>query len=318
MPGDFEYEGRIQKLIPANVRMISGCRDSQTSADVGHVGAFQLPDPAGRAGGACTSALLKVLYSNASTGITSSWVDVLMKMRTILAGDYSQIPQLTSSRKMDVNEPFNIVPEGSYGTRRAVLIGINYEGQQGELSGCINDAKNVKKYLMEVQGFLEDDIVCLFDDGYHRAPTRDNITAALKQLSQDSYSGDVAFVHYSGHGGYVEDDDGDEDDGYDETLIPVDFQRAGQIRDDDLFRILVGAMREGVTLTALMDCCHSGTVLDLPYRFKADGEDENMGKDERYDADHFEGLEVLVFGAYAACCLMDCLSCLCDILLDSE
>ena len=54
MPGDFEYEGRIQKLIPANVRMISGCRDSQTSADVGHVGAFQLPDPAGRAGGAAS------------------------------------------------------------------------------------------------------------------------------------------------------------------------------------------------------------------------------------------------------------------------
>jgi hypothetical protein len=28
-------------------------------------------------------------------------------------------------------------------------------------------------------------------------------------------------------------------------------------------------MRGGVTCTVLMDCCHSGTVLDLPYKFGA-------------------------------------------------
>jgi hypothetical protein len=59
---------------------------------------------------------------------------------------------------------------------------------------------------------------------------------------------------------------------YDETLIPVDFQRAGQIRDDDLLTHLVKPMSAGVTMTCLMDCCHSGTVLDLPYRFIADGD----------------------------------------------
>ena len=49
---------------------------------------------------------------------------------------------------------------------------------------------------------------------------------------------------------------GDEDDGYDETLIPVDFQKSGQIRDDDLLKILVHPMPAGVTMTCLMDCCH--------------------------------------------------------------
>jgi len=72
-------------------------------------------------------------------------------------------------------------------------------------------------------------------------------------------------------------------DGYDETLIPVDYQRAGQIRDDDVFSTLVGPMRRGVTLTCIMDCCHSGSILDLPYVFKADGESDEMSTPEGFD-----------------------------------
>ena len=44
--------------VKARVLMISGCEDSQTSADVSNVSQFSLPDPQGKAGGACTSALL--------------------------------------------------------------------------------------------------------------------------------------------------------------------------------------------------------------------------------------------------------------------
>lgn len=41
-------------------------------------------------------------------------------------------------------------------------------------------------------------------------------------------------------------------DGYDESLVPLDYASAGQIRDDDLFKELVGPMKEGVTMTCLM------------------------------------------------------------------
>ena len=48
-----------------------------------------------------------------------------------------------------------------------------------------------------------------------------------------------------------------------ETLIPLDYQSAGQIRDDDLLTKLVKPTTSGVFATAMMDCCHSGTVFDL-------------------------------------------------------
>ena len=55
----YSEDSRNSRIINANVFMISGCQDSQTSADVSNVSSFSLPNPNGRAGGACTSALLK-------------------------------------------------------------------------------------------------------------------------------------------------------------------------------------------------------------------------------------------------------------------
>lgn len=62
---------------------------------------------------------------------------------------------------MDLNESFDIVPNNCTGTRRAVLIGINYTGQQGQLSGCHNDVGNIKDYLINAQGFKLENITVL-------------------------------------------------------------------------------------------------------------------------------------------------------------
>jgi len=110
-----------------------------------------------------------------------------------------------SSRLIDVNQTMHIVPPGSTGARRAVLIGINYTGQQGELRGCHNDVKNIKEYLIRSQGFKESDMLILMDDGKHHAPTRRNIEQAFVRETQYSKAGDCLFVHYSGHGGRVRD-----------------------------------------------------------------------------------------------------------------
>jgi metacaspase-1 len=114
------------------------------------------------------------------------------------------------------------------------------------------------------------------------------------------------FTPFPGHGGRLKDDGNDEDDGYDETLVPIDFQRNGQIRDDDLLRILVRPLKAGVTMTCLMDCCHSGTVLDLPYRFTADG--DVMHRNKSTDFDFLSGSpEAIIGGLFCCFCLLELL-----------
>lgn len=61
------------------------------------------------------------------------------------------------------------------------------------------------------------------------------------------------------------DTSGDEDDGFDEILIPGDYKTAGQIMDDEIYSDFVTKVKSGVHVVAMVDCCHSGTAMDLPY-----------------------------------------------------
>ncbi|KAI1317391.1 Ca(2+)-dependent cysteine protease [Mortierella claussenii] len=159
------------------------------------------------------------------------------------------------------------------GRKRALFVGINYFGQQNELRGCINDVKNIKKFIIERFGFKEEDTIALTDDQQDptRIPTHANILAAMKWLIHDARPNDSFFFHYSGHGGQAKDEDGDEDDGYDETIYPVDHESTGHILDDTMHEIMVRPLPAGCRLTAIMDCCHSGSALDLPYIYSTTG-----------------------------------------------
>ena len=102
------------------------------------------------------------------------------------------------------------------------------------------------------------------DDPY-RTPTRKNLLLAMRWLVEDCDAGDSLVFHFSGHGVQKLDTVGDEVDGYNEALCPLDFEEEGKILDDEINDTIVRPLGPGVKLHAIIDTCHSGTILDLPY-----------------------------------------------------
>jgi metacaspase-1 len=86
------------------------------------------------------------------------------------------------------------------GRRKALLIGINYFGQRGQLRGCINDVKNMSTYLNGHFGYKREDMVILTDDQQNpmSQPTKANILRAMHWLVKDARPNDSLFFHYSG------------------------------------------------------------------------------------------------------------------------
>lgn len=139
--------------------------------------------------------------------------------------------------------------------KRAVLIGINRYGIPGaDLRGCINDVNNVRQVLTELYGFQAGDVAVIAD----RDATKAAMQAAIEKLVTGAQAGDVLLLHYSGHGANVPDTNGDEADERDEILCPTDLDWKDPLLDDWL-RTTFDTLRPGVSLTAIMDCCHSGT-----------------------------------------------------------
>ena len=113
----------------------------------------------------------------------------------------------------------------------------------------------------------------LTDDAVNprQQPTKQNILDAMHWLVRGASANDALFFHFSGHGGQTKDTDGDEADGYDEVIYPVDYEERGHIVDDDMYMILVKPLPAGCRLTAIYDSCHSGSALDLPYIYSTEG-----------------------------------------------
>jgi metacaspase-1 len=153
----------------------------------------------------------------------------------------------------------------SFKSKSAILIGLNYPGSCFTLRGCINDVKNGEKLLKE--------------HGYKTKLCTDNeissqydVLEALNELKKSKSK--TVFFHYSGHGTQVKDKDGDEMDGKDEAL----YSKNGHLITDDEINSLLALYPKDKTVFLVFDCCHSGTIVDLPYIATTNGYNEEIFK----------------------------------------
>lgn len=155
-------------------------------------------------------------------------------------------------------------------TKRALLVGVSDYGNPREdpdkwanISGA-NDVALLSP-LFKKQGFA---VTTLVD----KQATYANITGALKKVVKDAKKGDIVYLHFSMHGQPFEDLNGDEADGWDEALIPVDaqmryvkgkYEGKNHLLDDEMEKYF-GQIRSKIGTTGelfvILDACHSGTA----------------------------------------------------------
>ncbi len=152
-------------------------------------------------------------------------------------------------------------------TKRALLVGIGeYPSETGwsAIHGD-NDVPLISDVLIK-RGFAPENI----DKLTNNQATKKKIMESLKKLKTRANPNDIIYIHFSTHGQQVTDIDGDEEDGFDEAIIPFDASKAfnkgsyegeNHLVDDELNSVLSeirAKIGKSGTLLVVVDACHSG------------------------------------------------------------
>ncbi|XP_047973813.1 metacaspase-1-like [Salvia hispanica] len=183
--------------------------------------------------------------------------------------------------------------------KRALLCCISYKKKKFELKGTIHDMKNMRDLLIHQFHFPPESILILAEKETYLEPTRKNIEDSFRWLMRGIEEGDSLVFYFSGHGLRQRGIHGDEIDGFDETICPLDFETNGMIFDNYINETLVNPLIKGVTLHAIVDSCHSGTVLDLPlvYNINTNKWDDNSPEEGRNAFKGTSGGKAICFSA---------------------
>jgi len=129
--------------------------------------------------------------------------------------------------------------------------------------------RNQLQVLTEHFGFERENIMLLTEDQDDDdvRPTKARIQEGFRWLFDGAQEGDELFFQYSGHGSQCPDSTGQEPDGKNECICPVDCQDGPWpdyvILDNEIYDTFYGGLPEGVRCICIFDCCHSGTIADL-------------------------------------------------------
>jgi hypothetical protein len=167
----------------------------------------------------------------------------------------------------------------SSATKRALLIGISeypsYNEAKDASWSSIHGANDVSllKTTLKNKGFIISTLT-------NSQATASRIRKAFSKLQGEAKPGDIIYLHFSGHGQPFEDQNGDEEDGWDESIIPYDaqmvykkgkYEGAYHITDDELhtyFQKIRSKIGPSGLLCVVIDACHAGNT------YMGDEEDE--------------------------------------------
>lgn len=152
--------------------------------------------------------------------------------------------------------------------KRAFLVGISHydtalTGYQWNNINGVEDI-NLLNPALKNQGFTT---TVLLDE----QATFDNIVNQITQFTNKTKKGDVVYLHFSTHGQPIEDLNGDETDGWDEAIVPIDaykIYRKGVYEGkyhliDDQLNTMLKELRKKIGSTGfiyvVIDACHAGT-----------------------------------------------------------
>ena len=150
--------------------------------------------------------------------------------------------------------------------KHALVVGLseyqkNKEDSWATIHGA-NDAELITPILKQ-QGF-KTTMIC------NKSATAKRIRKEIHNLMASCKNGDVVYLHFSCHGQPFEDQDGDEEDGWDESIVPYDalmtyqkgkYEGDNHITDDELhtyFQKLRSALGPYGFVYVVIDACHSG------------------------------------------------------------
>ena len=152
--------------------------------------------------------------------------------------------------------------------KRAFMVGVSHydtalTGYQWNNINGVEDI-NLLSPILKKQGFY---LTTLLDE----KATYQNITSQLSTFTKQTQKGDIVYLHFSTHGQPVEDLNGDEEDGWDESIVPIDayklykkgvYEGKKHLLDDQLNQY-VKKLREKIGpkgfLYVVIDACHAGT-----------------------------------------------------------
>lgn len=142
------------------------------------------------------------------------------------------------------------------------------------LPACRGDMTAIGKFFAESPAIDADKSLVYIDEDVTKEKIHDLF---FDYLPKETNPGDEIIIYWTGHGGRCSDTNGDEADGFDETLVLYDSKRTDpktQLRDDEFGRWVQNL--SGRKILFILDTCHSSGLGNLAKGLTDKPDDANL------------------------------------------